>query len=53
MTDRLVGVLRRFQRYFSHITATAHIIHFFPEFDQYEAGALKCLTEGHFHDYLR
>ena len=27
--------LRRFQQYFSHITATAHIIHVFPGFHQY------------------
>ena len=28
----LNGVLRRFQQYFSHITATVHIIHVFPGF---------------------
>ena len=29
------GVLRRFQQYFSHITATVHIIHVFSGFHQY------------------
>ena len=29
LIDWLNGVLRRFQQYFSHITATAHIIHAF------------------------
>ena len=43
----LNGVLRRFQQYFSCITATAHIIHVFPGFHQYYAGALKCLAQGH------
>ena len=39
-TCRIVlnGVLRRFQQYFSHITATAHIVHVFPGFHQYYAG---------------
>ena len=31
----LNGVLRRLRQYFSHITATAHIIHVFPGFHQY------------------
>ena len=35
--DWLNGVLRRFQQYFSHITATVHIIHVFPGFHQYQA----------------
>ena len=35
MIDRLNCVLRRFQQYFSHITATAHIIHVFNGFHQY------------------
>ena len=33
--DWLNNVLRRFQKYFSHITATAHIIHVFAGFHQY------------------
>ena len=43
----LNGVLRRFQQYFSPITATVHIIHVFPGFHQYYARALKCLAQGH------
>ena len=35
MIDWLNGVLRRFQQYFSRITATVHIIHVFPGFHQY------------------
>ena len=31
----LNGVLCPFQQYFSHITATDHIIHVFPGFHQY------------------
>ena len=31
----LNGVLHRFQLYISHILATVHIIHVFPEFHQY------------------
>ena len=34
LIDWLNGVLRHFQQYFSHITATAHIIHVFPGFHQ-------------------
>ena len=41
------NVLRRFRQYFSYITTTAHIIHVFPGCHQYEAGALKCLAQGH------
>ena len=36
-----------FQKYFSHITATAHIIHVLPGFHQHYAGVLKCLAQGH------
>ena len=43
----LNGVLPHFQQYFSHITTTAHIIHDFPRFPQYKAGALKCLAQGY------
>ena len=43
----LNGVLRRFQQYFSHITARAHIIHVFPGLHQYYAGAQKCVAQGH------
>ena len=39
------GVLRRFQQYFSHITATAHIIHVFPGFHQYQAGHWSVLPK--------
>ena len=46
-TDCLNGVLRHLQHYFAHITATAHIIHVFPGFQQYKAWALKCLAQGH------
>ena len=35
LIDWLNGVLRRFKQYFSHNTATAHIIHVFPVFHQY------------------
>ena len=35
LVEWLNGVLRRFQQYFSHITATAHIIHVFPGLHQY------------------
>ena len=35
VNDWLNGVLRHFQQYFSHIMATAHIIHVFPGFYQY------------------
>ena len=45
--DLLNGVLRHFQQCFSHITATAHINHVFPGFHQYQAGALKCLSQEH------
>ena len=41
------------QQYFSHITATAHIIHVFSGFHQYLAGALKCLAQGHSHEKPR
>ena len=43
--DWLNGVLRRFQQYFSHITATAHIIHVFPGFHQYQAGLWSVLPK--------
>ena len=33
-----------------HITATEKIINVFPPSHQYEAGALKCLDQGHFHE---
>ena len=36
-----------FQQYFSLIMSTALIIHVFPRFNQYLAGALKCLAIGH------
>ena len=39
------GVLRRFQQYFSHIMVTAYIIHVFPGFHQYWAGALSVLPK--------
>ena len=35
LIDWLNGVLCPFQQYFSHVTATAHIIHVFPGFYQY------------------
>ena len=38
------------QHYFSHITATAGIIHAFPGFHQYYAGAQKYLLQGHSHE---
>ena len=41
---------RSFRQYFSHSTATVHIIHVFPWFHQYYAGALKCLAQGHSHE---
>ena len=44
---RLNGDLRCFQQYFSHITATVHMVHVFPGFHQYQAGALKCFAQGH------
>ena len=47
------GVLCGFQQYFSHIPAIAHIIHVFPWFHQYKTGALKCLTQGYFHEKSR
>ena len=34
LTDGLNGALRRFQQYFTHIMATAHIIHVFSVFHQ-------------------
>ena len=40
-------VSRRFQQYFSHIMAIAHIIHVFSGYHQYYAGALKCLAQGY------
>ena len=43
--DRVDWMVRRSQ-HFSHITATAHIIHVFPGFHKYQAGALKCLVQG-------
>ena len=46
-------MIRRFQPYFSHITATAHIIHVFPRFHQYQAGALKYLVQGHSYENPR
>ena len=45
LLDWLNGVLPHFQQYFSHITASAHIIHDF--LHQYYAGALKCLAQGY------
>ena len=51
--DWLNDVLCHFQQYFSHITVTAHIVHVFPGFNQYKAGALKCLAQGHFHEKSR
>ena len=42
--------LHRFQQYFSHITATGHIINVFPGFHQHQAGTLKCLAQGHSHE---
>ena len=45
----MYGVLHRFQHDFSLIIATAHIIHVFPGFHMYKAGALKCLDQGHSH----
>ena len=38
LIDRLNGVLRRFQHYFSHITATAHIINVFLGFTSTRLG---------------
>ena len=49
----LNGVLRRFQQYFSHIMAAAYIIHIFPVFHQYKAGALKYLAQGQSHKKTR
>ena len=45
----LDSAVRRFQLYFSHNTATAHINHVFPRFHKYKAWALKCLARGHTH----
>ena len=53
MIDLLNGVLRHFQQYFSHITATAHIIHVFLGFHQYYAGALKSFAQGHTYEKPR
>ena len=39
MTDSLNGVLRRFLQYFSHITATAHIVHAFQGFTSTRLGS--------------
>ena len=47
---RLNRALRQFQQYFSHITATVHIIHVFPKLHQYNDGALKCLAQGNSHE---
>ena len=41
LIDWFNGVLRRFQQYFSHITATAHII------SPVLGWALKCFAQGH------
>ena len=46
---KLEKAVRRFQQYFSHITATAHIIYIFPRFHQYKTGALKCFAHGNSH----
>ena len=49
MNYTLIGwlncVLHHFQQYFSHITATAHIIHVCSGFHQYYARALKCVVQ--------
>ena len=39
-----------FNSNFSHVTATAHIIHVYPEFHKYQVRALKCLAQGHSHE---
>ena len=46
----LNGVLRLFRQYFSHITATAHIIYVFPGHSPLLGWALKCLVQGHSND---
>ena len=43
----MTGVLHRFQQYYSHIKATAHIIRVFPGFQEYKTRALKCLAREH------
>ena len=43
LIDWLNGILCCFQQYFSHLTATAHIIHVFPGFHQYLAGLWSVL----------
>ena len=52
LIDWLNGVLCCFQKYFSHIKATVHVIHVFLWFHKYMyyAGALKCLAQGHSHE---
>ena len=50
VSEWVSGVLRRLQQYFSHITATAYIIHALPGFHQYWADALKCFTQGQSHE---
>ena len=47
MINWMSDVLHHFQQYFSHITATAHIIHVFPGFHQYYTGSVKCHAQGH------
>ena len=53
LCDNGLNVLRCFQQYFSHITATVHIIHVFPGFHQYWAGILKSLAQGHSNEKPR
>ena len=47
------GVLCRFQQYFSHIKATAHVIYVFLGFHQYQAGAQRYLAQGLSHEKTR
>ena len=43
----LIAFNAALRQQFSHTTATAHIIHVFPVFYLYQAGALKRLFHGH------
>ena len=42
-----------FQQYFSHITATVHVIDVFPGNHYFYTGTLKCLAQGHSHEKPR
>ena len=48
-----MSVLHRLQQYFSYITGTSHNIHVFSRFQQYKAGPLNCLYQGHSNEKSR